>query len=71
MSESEYAAWRWKFAVVFVLRVACAGFIIWIWDDLDSFQKVVAIAVAIAAVPRLTSVRRMLVPYAQYLREKG
>jgi len=71
MSAAEYSAWRAKLAAFFVLRVACAGAVIWLWDELDSIQKVVAIAVVAVAVPRLTSVRRMLVPYEQYLREKG
>ena len=69
MSAAEYSAWRAKLAVMFVLRVSCAGAVIWLWDELDSIQKVVAIAVVAVAVPRLTSVRRMFVPYEKYLRD--
>ena len=50
LSASEYSAWRAKLAVVFALRVACAGGVIWLWDDLDSLQKVVAIAVVAVVV---------------------
>jgi hypothetical protein len=71
MTEAEYSAWRARLAALFVLRVACAGAIIWVWDDLDSIQKVAAIAVAAVAVPRLTAVRRLLVSYDRYLRERG
>ena len=69
MSAAEYSAWRAKLAAVFALRVACAGAVIWLWDDLDSIQKGVAIVLVIVVVPRLTSVRRMLVPYERYLAE--
>ena len=69
LSASAYSAWRAKLAVVFALRVACAGGVIWLWDDLDSLQKAVAIAVVAVVVPRLTSVRRMLVPYERYVAE--
>jgi hypothetical protein len=69
MSASEYSAWRAKLAAVFALRVACAGGVIWVWEDLDSLQKAVAIAVVAVVVPKLTSVRRMLVPYERYVAE--
>ena len=67
LSASEYSAWRAKLAVVFALRVACAGGVIWLWDDLDSLKKAVAIAGVAVVVPRLTSVPRMLVPYEGYV----
>ena len=69
MTEAGYSAWRAKLAAVFALRVACAGVVIWIWDDLDSLQKALAIAVVAVVVPKLTSVRRMLVSYERYVAE--
>ena len=69
MSAGEYAAWRRKLSAVFALRVACAGVIIWFWDDLDSMQKAVAVALAIVVVPGLTSARRLFVSYERYLQE--
>ncbi|MBS0336366.1 MAG: hypothetical protein JSS40_06065 [Proteobacteria bacterium] len=69
MTAPEYTAWRARLAALFLLRVGCAGAIVWVWDDLDSIQKVAAIALAAVVVPRLTSVRRLLVPYDRYVRE--
>jgi hypothetical protein len=69
LSEAEYSAWRKRQAAVFALRVACALAVIWFWDDLDSILKVAALVVVAIAVPKLTSVRRLLVPYDQYLKQ--
>jgi hypothetical protein len=69
MSKADYSAWRVRLAAVFAVRLACAGAVIWLWDDLDSLQKAVAIAVVAVVVPKLTSVRRLLVPYERYVAE--
>ena len=69
MSEAEYAAYRRRAAAMFALRIACAGVIIYVWDDLDSIQKAVAIALAIVVVPGFTTAKRLFVPYRWYLEE--
>jgi hypothetical protein len=69
MTEPAYSAWRMRQAVVFALRVACALAVIWFWDDFDSILKIAALVVVAIAVPKLTSVRRLMVPYDRYLKE--
>lgn len=69
MTEQAYSAWRKRQAVVFALRVACALAVIWFWDDFDSILKVAALVVVALAVPKLTSARRLMVPYERYVRE--
>lgn len=69
LSEADYASYRLRLAALFALRVASAGLIIWIWDELDSLQKAVAIAIAFVVVPGLGSLRKVFMPYARYVRQ--
>ena len=69
MSGPEYEAYRRRETVLFALRVACAAMIIYIWDDLDTLEKVVAIAMAAVVVPGLISVRKLFMSYERYLRD--
>ena len=71
LSEGEYKTYRFRLAALFVLRVVCAGGLIWIWDELDTLQKAVAIGVAFVVVPGLSTLRKVFMPYARYLRENA
>lgn len=69
MSVSQYAAFQRRLVAMFVFRVACAGLLIYFWNDLDTIGKVLGIAVAAVVVPNLGSIKRVFVPYERYLRE--
>ena len=70
MSAPEYAAYRRGLLAMFVVRVACAGAVVYMWDELPLIGKVVGFAVAAIVVPNLGSIRRVFIPYQRYLREE-
>lgn len=69
MSEAEYLAHRRRLGALFALRVAGACAIVYVWDGLDSIQKAFAIAAAVVVVPGLGTLKKLVMPYARYLRE--
>ncbi len=69
MTETEYAAHRRRLTAAFALRVLAAGIIIYVWDELEGLEKIVAIAAAVVVVPGLSTIKRMFVSYERYLRE--
>lgn len=71
LSAREYAAYRRRLRAVFALRVLAAGIIIYVWDDLEGTEKVVAIAAAVFVVPGLSTLKRLFMPYERYLRERA
>lgn len=71
MTGPQYAAHRRRLAVVFVLQVICAAGLIYVWDDLDTLEKVVAVVLAVIVVPSLTSVKKLFVSYESYRRESA
>jgi hypothetical protein len=70
MSAEEYSKYRWRLAASFALRVLGAGVIIYVWDDLEGFEKIVAIAAAVFVVPGLGTVKKLFRPYERYLRDE-
>lgn len=71
MSPAAYAGYRWRLAAAFVLRLFGAGIIIYVWDDLEGLEKVVAIGAAVFVVPGLSTIKRLFRSYDQYLRESA
>ena len=71
MSAAAYAGYRWRLAASFVLRLFGAGIIIYVWDDLEGLEKVVAIGAAVFVVPGLSTIKRSFRSYEQYLRESA
>ncbi len=71
MSEAEYANYRRRLAAVFILRVVGAIAIVYVWDALDSLQKILAIIAAAFVVPGLGTVRTLFKPYARYVSESA
>ncbi len=69
MSAGEYSGYRRRLAASFVLRVIGAGIIIFVWDDLEGFEKIIAIAAAVFVVPGLGTVKQLFRPYERYLRD--
>ena len=55
MSAPEYAAYRRGLLAMFVVRVACAGAVVYMWDELPLIGKVVGFAVAAVVVPNVGS----------------
>ena len=71
LTRDQYAAYRWRLRIAFLLRVLGASLIIVAWEDLDTIQKAVAIVVAIFVVPSLTSVKKLFVSYERFQRESA
>ncbi len=69
MSAGEYSGYRRRLAASFALRVLGAGIIIYVWDDLEGFEKIIAIAAAVFVVPGLGTVKKLFRPYDRYLRD--
>lgn len=69
MSAAQYAAHRLRLTAVFALRVLCACGIVYVWEDLQSLEKAVAIAAAVIVVPGLNAVKKLFMPYERYLRD--
>lgn len=69
MNAEEYSSYRLRLAASFALRVLGAGIIIYVWDDLEGFEKIIAIAAAVFVVPGLGTVKKLFRPYERYLRD--
>ena len=69
MSAPEYALYRRRLLALFLVRVTCAGTIVYLWGELPLIGKVIGFAIAAVVVPNLGSIRRVFVPYERYLRE--
>ena len=70
MSAPEYAAHRRGLLAMFMVRVACAGAVVYLWDELPLIGKVVGFAIAAVVVPNVGSIKRVFLPYERYLQEE-
>lgn len=71
MNVAEYSGYRRRLAVSFVLRLFAAGIIIYVWDELEGMEKIVAVAAAVFVVPALGTLKKLFTPYERYARERA